>query len=268
MSEGVEDPERGSEALSHQPEDHSGHDAGGTDAPRSAAAKAGGALGRTVEAGLSGEAVSVRGVLAAIGGVRGVIETLVPGILYLVVYVFTQDAYTAVIAPAAIAVIAVAVRLIRREPTASAFSGALGVAVCVGFTLWTGQGTGYFIPGFWINGAWILGLGISLLVGWPLIGLAVGALRGDLTGWRQDRIVFRLSAIVTLVWLLLFVARLAVQLPLYFADNTEALGIARLVMGVPLFALVVILSWMLLGRAAQEKVGSGGSRSGLSEIQN
>ncbi|MGO1539298.1 MAG: DUF3159 domain-containing protein [Leucobacter sp.] len=268
MSGGVEDQERGSEALSHQSEDQQRQGANGVGAAQSAAAKAGGALGRTVEAGLSGEAVSVRGVLAAIGGVRGVIETLVPGILYLVVYVFTQDAYTAVIAPAAIAVIAVAVRLIRREPTASAFSGAIGVAVCVAFTLWTGQGTGYFIPGFWINGAWILGLGISLIVGWPLIGLAVGALRGDLTGWRRDRTIFRLSAIVTLVWLLLFVARLAVQLPLYFADNTEALGIARLVMGVPLFALVVILSWMLLGRAAQEKGSSEDGGPASPDTQN
>lgn len=224
--------------------------------PSNSHPKVGGSLGRTVEAGLSGEAVSARGVLSAIGGVRGICETLVPGLVYLIVFVFTQIAYTAVIAPAVIAVAAVVVRLLRREPVASAFSGAIGVAVCVVFTLITGRGTGYFIPGFWINGVWIVGLGVSLIIGWPLIGLVVGALRGDFTGWRRNRVLFRMSMLVTALWLVLFVARLAVQLPLYFAENTEALGVARLVMGVPLFALVVLLTWLLLGRATTPPVES------------
>ncbi|NLA65445.1 MAG: DUF3159 domain-containing protein, partial [Leucobacter sp.] len=42
-------------------------------------------LGRAIEAGLSGEAVSARGVLEAIGGVRGIVETLLPATVYLAV---------------------------------------------------------------------------------------------------------------------------------------------------------------------------------------
>ena len=48
----------------------------------------------------------------------------------------------------------------------------------------------------------------------------------------------------------MFTARLGVQLPLYFADETGALGVARLVMGVPLFALAVLFTWLLLSRAS------------------
>lgn len=44
----------------------------------------------------------------------------------------------------------------------------------------------------------------------------------------------------------LFAMRAAVQLPMYFASATNALGIAKLVMGIPLFALVCWLSWLMI----------------------
>lgn len=220
----------------------------GANATRSA--HPGGTLGRTVQAGLSGEKVSARGVLHAIGGVRGIFESLAPGFLFLITFVFTQDARVSAIAPAALALIAVAIRLIRSEPPVSAFSGAVAVAVCVAATLLTGRGEDYYLPGFWINAAWILALTVSVIVGWPLLGLALGALRGDLKSWRADVTLRHASYLVTVLWLVLFSARLAVQLPLYFAGAVEALGIARLVMGVPLFAIIVLFTWLILSRAS------------------
>lgn len=213
--------------------------------------RVGGALGRTVEAGLSGEAVSASGVLAAIGGWRGVAEALLPGVLFLAIFVWTRDPRLSAIAPAALAVIAIAIRLLRKEPLTAAFSGAVGVAICVGVTLISGRGQDFFLPGFWINGAWSVGLAISLLVGWPLLGFAVGALTGDLTGWRKQRALRRAATLCTLLWLAMFVLRLAVQLPLYASAQVEALGAARLVMGTPLFALVVLFSWLVLSRVTR-----------------
>lgn len=209
-----------------------------------------GSIGRTVRAGLSGEAVSARGVLAAVGGWRGVSEALVPGVVFLVTFTFSQDARTSAIAPAVLAALAVIVRLVRKEPLASAFSGALAVAICVASTLITGRGEDYFLPGFWINGAYAAVMLISLLVGWPLLGLVLGALRGDLRSWRVDRPLRSAATLCTLLWLGLFVFRLAVQLPLYFAGNVEALAIARLVMGVPTFAVVVLFTWLILSRVS------------------
>lgn len=208
-------------------------------------------LSRTVRAGLEGERVSRQGVLDAIGGWRGVFETVVPGALYLAVYTFTQDPRVSAIAPAILALIAVVVRLLRREPLASAFSGAIAVGVCVFATLMTGRGEDYFLPGFWTSGAWAVGLLVSLLVGWPLIGFAFGALRGDFTGWRRDASLKRAAYVVTAIWFAMFVSRLAVQLPMYFGGHVEQLGIARLVMGLPLFALVVLLSWLILSRVPE-----------------
>lgn len=228
--------------------------AGRADAEASASAagrlRVGGALGRTVEAGLSGEAVSASGVLAAIGGWRGVVEALLPGVLFLAIFIWTRDPRLSAIAPAVLAVVAIAIRLIRREPLTAAFSGAIGVAICVGVTLFSGKGQDFFLPGFWVNGAWAIGLAISLLVGWPLLGFAAGALSGDLTGWRKDRAMRRAATLCTLLWLGMFVLRLGVQLPLYATAQVEALGAARLAMGIPLFALVVLFSWLVLSRVS------------------
>lgn len=203
---------------------------------------------------MRGETLSARGVLGAIGGWRGVFESLVPATVYLVTYVITRDARISAIAPLAIALLAVAVRLIRRESLSAAFSGLLGVIVCVAAVMFTGEGSSYYIPGFWINGAWIAAHSVSLLVGWPLIGLLLGLVRGDLREWRTVPALRRAAQLCTVVWIVVFAARLAVQLPLYLAEQAgepgalEALGISRLVMGVPLFALAAIFTWLVLSR--------------------
>lgn len=205
---------------------------------------------------MRGEALSARGVLAAIGGWRGIFEALVPATVYLVTYVLTQEARISAIAPLVIAVLAVVVRLIRRESLSAALSGLLGVVVCVAAVMLTGEGSSYYVPGFWINGAWIAAHTISLLVGWPLIGLLLGLFRGDLREWRSIPALKRAAQLCTLVWIALFVARLAVQLPLYFSEQAgdagalEALGISRLVMGVPLFAVAAIFTWLVLSRVS------------------
>lgn len=224
--------------------------------PEGRAPGARGGLGGVVEAGLHGEGVSARGVLDAIGGWRGIAETLVPATLYLGVYVATRDARVSAIAPLALALLAFGWRLIRREPVQAALSGFIGVLVCVGVTMFTGRGEDYYLPGFWINAAWIVAHTVSLLVGWPLIGLLLGFLRGSLTQWRRIPVLRRAASLCTVFWIAAFGARLAVQLPLYFAAQggdaaaVDALGLARLLMGVPLFALAAILTWLVLSRVS------------------
>ena len=246
--------------VGNLPDDVPANNAGEPEAPSAAL---GGGVGRAVRAGLGGESLSRQGVLDAIGGWRGIAETLVPGLMFLVMFPSTRDARISAIGPAALAIIAVAVRLIRKEPVASAFSGAAGVAIAVAATLFTGRGEDYYLPGFWTNGLWSLGLVISLVVGWPLLGFVLGGLRGDLRAWRKDRSLRRIANGLTLLWLVMFMARLAVQLPLYFAGRAdtpgaiEALGVARLVMGVPLFALVIVFTWMVLSRFRQSSDDSG-----------
>lgn len=68
------------------------------------------------------------------------------------------------------------------------------------------------------------------------------------TQWRKDPLSLKQYTIATWVWVAMFGLRLGVQGPLYLAgsDHIAALGTARLVMGVPLFALVLWFTWRLV----------------------
>lgn len=209
-----------------------------------------GGLAKAIRAGSAGEDLSASGVLDAIGGIRGVLETIVPSLVFLVLFIFTQDARISAIIPGVLAVLLVVVRLVRRETVVSALSGMFGVGLAVLITLITGRGVDYFLWGFIVNIAWGAALLISILVRWPAIGLIIGGLRGDLKSWRADLHIRRVATLLTVMWFAMFVARLAVQLPMYLAENVEALGVARIVMGVPLFACVIIATWFGIRRVS------------------
>ena len=87
---------------------------------------------------------------------------------------------------------------------------------------------------------------ISIAVRWPLLGVIVASLRGGDMSWRKDPEQVRLYSRASWVWVALFSLRLAVQLPLYLASALTALGAARIAMGIPLFAVGIWLSWLIL----------------------
>jgi hypothetical protein len=60
--------------------------------------------------------------------------------------------------------------------------------------------------------------------------------------------------VATVLWIALFVGRLAVQLPLYFAGSVGALGVAKLVMGIPLYAAALWITWLLFRAVYQGKI--------------
>lgn len=238
-----------------------GRGAGAEDTPSKSAIPTPAAPGSGVQAalaaGLSGEALTGRGLLQVIGGWWGIVESLLPATVFLVSFVLTREPRLAVIAPLAISLVLVAGRFARKQAPTAALSGFVGVVVCAAAVLFTGDGGAYYVPGFWVNGAWIAAHSISLLVGWPLMGLVMGFLRGSLSAWRKNRALLRAAQVITLVWIGMFAARLFVQVPLYVADQSgspgalEALGVARLAMGVPLFALAAVFSWLVLSRVSQ-----------------
>ncbi|GAA2828054.1 uncharacterized protein DUF3159 [Leucobacter komagatae] len=223
-----------------------------------------GGIARAVRAGGSGEDLTAAGVLDAIGGVRGVVEAIVPSLLFVVLFVATKDARLSALVPGGLALVMVIARLVRRETIVSALSGVLGVGVAVIITLITGRGVDYFLSGFIVNTVWAAGLLISILVGWPAVGLLIGMLDGDMRGWRRTPKVRRTALWLTVMWLALFVARLAVQLPMYLAERVEALGVARIVMGVPLFAVIIVVTWFVVQRLQSSSDDSSGEKGVIS----
>lgn len=192
------------------------------------------------------ESLTARDLLGTLGGVRGLAEAILPGLVFLVVYTFTKELVPALVASLGLAVVFTVVRLVRRSGPSQAIAGLIGVGASAALALWTGRAEDNYVLGFYTNAAYGVALLVSLLVGWPLIGLIVGFLVGDGTAWRSDKRKLRTMQFLTLVWLGLFAARLLVQVPFYFAGNVEALGATRLLMGVPLYALVLVFTWLVV----------------------
>lgn len=203
------------------------------------------ALKDTVSRGMAGEPLTTAEVLKLLGGVRGIIESFAPPTIFLVIYSVTQSLWASAIAPAGVALLAVLVRLLQRVSVTPAMTGLAGVIICTATMLLTGNPEDYFLPGLIVNILWFLGLAVSIILRWPLIGFVIGFVRGSLTGWRNDQRIRGAAYLATYVWLALFALRLAVQVPLFIADQVTWLGIARVTMGLPLFALVVLFTWLI-----------------------
>ncbi|MDQ1127260.1 uncharacterized membrane protein YhaH (DUF805 family) [Microbacterium sp. SORGH_AS 505] len=184
-------------------------------------------------------------VWRAMGGWRGIAESVLPGLVFVVLFTVTgQDLVLSLVASVGLAAVFTVIRLIQRSPAAAAFGGLVATGVAAALALFTGRGVDNFVPGLITNAAYGTGFLVSALVGWSLIGLAVGFLMNEGTAWRADRRKRRVFFWLAIAWAALFYVRLAVQLPLYLADQTAALGTLKLIMGLPLFAPMVAVTWL------------------------
>jgi hypothetical protein len=193
-----------------------------------------------------GEVPTAASLLAAIGGVCGLVESILPGLGFLVVYTLTRSLLPSVLIPLALSVVFVVVRLVRRTAPSQAFVGVLGIAISAVLAIVTGKPEDNFLPGIIINVVSLAVLLLSLALRWPLIGVIVGFLTNEGIAWRSDKAKRRVLVIATWLWVGLFALRLAVEYPLYLARETEWLAGTKLLLGVPLYAAVLWVTWLLV----------------------
>jgi hypothetical protein len=186
----------------------------------------------------------------AIGGWRGLIDSGLPTAIFVLVYAVSGQALTQAIGAAVIAGVVIAVvRLVRREPLQQIAAGFAGLGIAA-FVSWrTGRAEDFFLPGFLTNLGYGLAFLISILVRWPLLGVAMGFLTGAGTSWRSDTTLRRTYTAASWIWVGVFFGRLAVQVPLYLAGSVTLLGIAKVILGTPLFIAAAYVSYRLLGPA-------------------
>lgn len=184
-------------------------------------------------------------VWKAMGGVRGVLESILPSLVFVLVYtLWPEPLILSLGLSVGMAAVFTLVRLAQKSPPAAAVGGLVAAAAAAALALFTGQGRDNFVLGLVTNGVYGTAFLVSALVGWSLIGLAAGYLMGEGTAWRADRRKRRVFRWLAVAWAALFFARLAVQLPLYLANETTLLGTLKLLMGLPLFAPLVAVTWL------------------------
>ena len=193
------------------------------------------------------QALSVADVLRSnLSDRNSVIDSSLPTVAFLAVYLASgSQLVPALLAAVGAGLLIAVVRAVRRESLRHIASGFVGVAVCALIAHRTGRAEDFFLPGLLLNVACAAGFAVSALVRRPLVGVGVKVMTGD-DEWREHPALVRAVYLCTWIWAGVFGVRVAVQVPLYLAGAVGALGVAKLVLGFPLFLLGVAVTYRVL----------------------
>lgn len=238
-----EHPERGSDEHAVQQPADSG--AGQPTAGQPTVAQL--AEGYAAKAGLHRTDDGNIDVLKSAGGIQGIAESILPGLVFLIAFTITRELPLALIAALASAAAFTVARLIQRRPLTQALAGIVGVGLSAWLANSTGKAEDFYVIGFLTNIGYILAMSISIFVRWPIAGLLFGFIRNEGLDWRKHPARMKAYRIGTWVIISVMALRLLVQVPLYFMGESglAALATTRLLMGAPLYILGVWIAWLL-----------------------
>jgi hypothetical protein len=188
-------------------------------------------------------------ILGAFGGKRGLTETGLPSVVFIVVYTATTRLNPSLWSAVAVAAVLTIVRLVQKDKLQHALGGLMGVAICAAFAKYTGQAKNFYLPGVLLNAGEAVVFSVSALARWPIVGLFIGPITGEMTAWRGQP--ERLRAFMISTWLLaaMFALRVAIEVPLYLGNQITALGAAKVVLGYPLYLAVAFVCWRIIRKA-------------------
>jgi len=177
-----------------------------------------------------------------LGGVRGVLESSIPVAVFIIVNFWALR--PAMIVSIASALLIAIVRLLHRQTVRHAVNGVFGVAIGVAFAWKTGSAKDFYLPGIILSAVYGLAMIASVLVRRPLVGWIWSLLiAGGSTRWRDRPPMVRLFSRLTLLWAGTYLVKVAIQTWLFgntgAHDPGTALGIARLALGYPPYALLL-----------------------------
>lgn len=189
-------------------------------------------------------------LLEAFGGLRGFIETTVPGLCFILIYTINRDIHTAAIAALVLSALMGVARLLGRSTVKHAFSGVFGVAVGVAFAVFTGDAKDFYLPGMLYGLGLALAYLISAATGYPLLGIILGPIFKENLSWRT-RNPGRKRAYVkaSYAWGFIFLTKSAILFPLYFFADPTRFGWVTVALKIPPLLLAVYLTWIFLAKA-------------------
>ena len=134
-------------------------------------------------------------------------------------------------------------RLVRRESPQHALSGLIGVAFAAFIATRSGRAEDFFLPGLLANAGYATAFLVSIAVRWPLVGWIWSVVldKGS-TRWRDDPVLLRTFGWLTGLWAVIYLAKVGIQSGLYLANQDAWLGIARIALGWPPYALLLAVT--------------------------
>jgi hypothetical protein len=185
-------------------------------------------------------------VIGALGGTKGLIDSGLPAIVFLVTFNVTDELRTAIWGALGLSLVLATYRLARKDTIQHSISGVIGVLICAYFANRSGNATDFYIPKLLTN----LGYGsvylIANLVGWPILGLVLGPLLGENLTWRKNPARKKMYLKASWIWVAMFFSRIVVQYPIYKSGNVNLLGTVNLAMGYPLFFAAGYGTWLVI----------------------
>jgi Protein of unknown function (DUF3159) len=177
-----------------------------------------------------------------LGGLRGLLESSIPVAAFVIVNIFAE-LHAAIISSVILALGIAAYRLSRKEPVRHALNGLFGIAIGAFIANKTGNPRDFHLPSILFSLAYAVGLTISVLVRWPVIGWvwSVTFAKG-IQQWRTEPRLLHLFGRLTMLWAAVYVVKVSVLSTLYLLNQADALGIARLVLGYPPYALLLAVT--------------------------
>jgi hypothetical protein len=185
---------------------------------------------------------------AALGGRRGMVEGAVPTVGFTLTYVLSHQLRTALILSVSLAVVLLVVRIVQRQPVQFVVNSLVGIGIAALFASRSGRAEDVFLPGIIYNAVYSVAMTLSILTRWPVVGLMIGSVTGDVTAWRSDPAIVRLCSRLTWVLVAPCAIRVAVQYPLYLAGEVGWLGASKIALGWPLQVASLSLMAYLLAR--------------------
>jgi hypothetical protein len=216
-----------------------------------------------------------------LGGLRGLIESSIPVVVFIVTNVLLgqvpgtdaanwpmRGVITDVLGPDAgkwplkfaigaavlVAVVIAVLRYAQGRPIRFAINGLFGIALGAWLAWDSGEARAFYLPGIITNVLYAAGLVVSIFVRQPAVGwFWTVVANGGRNDWRDNARLVRTFSWLTALWAAVFAGKAIVQSALYAADLEIALGVARIAMGTPIFALLLAVSFWTIRKVRKEQ---------------
>jgi hypothetical protein len=187
-------------------------------------------------------------VASQLGGVRGMLESSIPVLAFVVVNII-WSLTPALFVALGLALALAGYRLARREPVRHALNGLFGIGIGALLAWKTGSPQDFYLPGILYTLCYGIAMVASVFARRPLVGW-LWSLVADKGGarWRHDAGLRRIFGRLTVVWATTFFLKVLVNFWVYFADGltddqkASILGIMRITLGFPPYALLLALT--------------------------